>query len=342
MIAYVDDILMLTPDKQMAHNCTEELKRKLHISDQGPVNYFLGIRIFHDTAKKRYELDQEALIDRICARHLPESAKPSLVPMATGLQLVACEPTNQPSKEYTSEYQQIIGGLLHLSRCTRPDIAFAVSLLSRFASRPSHAHMECALRVLRYTLGTKAHKLIISGAGGAAISGMSDADWAGDKVQRASTSGYIIKIGLATVAWASKRQNCTSISTMEAEYVALSELAREITWIRSILAEMEQWDQTTPMLSCDNQSALAISKNPLDHQRSKHIDIRFHHIRTLIEQGVINVKWIATDKNEADGLTKALSKSKFNQFKQMIHIQVIAANASREWGSVGKGIAPER
>lgn len=225
--------------------------------------------------------------------------------------------THNATKSESQKYQEIIGSLLYLSRVTRPDISLAVNKLSRYSSNPSQEHFKYLSRVLNYLNYTKNYQLRLNGTKNTELSCYSDADWAGNFEDRTSTSGYCIFIGNNLISWTSKRQKCIALSTMEAEYIALGEAIKETLFINKLCTEMGIILKT-PTLYCDNLATIEISRNPKNHQRAKHIDIKYHFIRKTIEDGEINLNFINSQSNKADIFTKPLNSNLFNNNRQNI------------------------
>ena len=245
---------------------------------------------------------------------------------------------------------------------TRPDIAFATSVASRYAKNPSHLHIEVVKTILKYLKGSK-DRGIVYGEGTLAIEGYSDSDWAGDKESRKSTSSYIFILNGGPVSWCSKRQPTVALLSTEAEYIALTLAAKEATWLRLFLTELgllEASDQhaeinvkqentgvqalkediahtlTEPNsvkpsskpinMRGDNQGSIALAYNLVFHARTKHIDIQHHYIRDEVSAGRINLTYVPTSEMIADGLTKPLTHAKFHEFvRQMKMAQKRAA-----------------
>lgn len=175
-----------------------------------------------------------------------------------------------------TNYPALIGSLLWVARCTRPDTAFAVNKLSQFLRDPSISHWDSALRVLRYLHTTKHLRLRLGGD--LTCAGYSDADWAEDKIDRRSTSAYAFQIGQGSISWRSKKQATVSLSSTEAEYKAMSDSCKEALWLRTLLSELHLRPSSSIPLHVENEGAEALAKNPEHHTRTKHIDTRYHFI----------------------------------------------------------------
>ena len=193
---------------------------------------------------------------------------------------------------------------------TRPDLAYSVSTLSKFSSNPSKEHTVAVKRVYRYLQGTKSLTLTYRGDCELKLVGYTYSDWGGDKETRRSTSGYVFTLAGAPISWSSGRQSTVALSSTEAEYIAAAEATKEAVWIARFLEELK--------ISCDVylpvQGAIGLSKNPEDHKRTKHIDIRHHYIREKQED-------VPTAEMIADGLTKTLPLVKFKRFLSQLGLK---------------------
>ena len=211
-------------------------------------------------------------------------------------------------------YESLVGSILYLSLCTRPDISFSVNQVSRFMKNPCKKHWIVYKRILRYLKSTAALGLNYqdnTNDSSITLTGYCDADWAGDVDDRKSTTGYAIKINDCLINWISKKQSTVSLSSAEAEYMSISAAIQEMKWARNLLTELNLLSSETPTLYCDNQSAITISENDKFHNRTKHIDISHHFIREAIKNKEVELKWIESKGQEADILTKPLSRSQF-------------------------------
>ncbi|KAG2872292.1 hypothetical protein PC115_g24645 [Phytophthora cactorum] len=207
-------------------------------------------------------------------------------------------------------FREAVGALMHLMTATRPDIAYAVGYVSRFMENPQEEHWVAVKRIFRYLQGTKTHGICFKPGDNIDFRGYSDADWAGDLADRKSTSGYTFMLMGAPVSWGSKKQSSVSLSTSEAEYIALSLAIQEGKWIHRLLCEiLAAANETGPelMIREDNQSCIKMTKNPVNHGRAKHIDIKYHHIRDEVKRGEVKLQYCETSVMLADIMTKALA-----------------------------------
>jgi hypothetical protein len=202
--------------------------------------------------------------------------------------------------------------------CTLPEIAFAVNQVAQFSNNPNQSHWEAVKRIITYLKGTSDHGITYCGAGENVLTAFTDADFDGDVDTRRSTTGNIFIINGGPVAWSSQRQRCVSLSTTEAEYVAASTATKEIAWLRNLLNDIGCCQHQPTTLLCDNQSAIRLVRNPEFHQRTKHIDVKFHYIRNMQEEGAVNILYVDTSNQLADALTKALTQPMFVKFKSCI------------------------
>ena len=200
---------------------------------------------------------------------------------------------------------------MYLMVMTRPDLGAAVQLLSRFMSKPAKSHWEGVKRVFRYLMNTKDLGLKYNRSGGFHLEDYSDSDWGGCLDTRRSTSGYVFLLGGAAISWSCKRQDTVAMSTCEAEYMAASHAANECVWAASFIQEVKI-DKFPRIVKIyiDNISAINLSKNSISHARTKHIDIRAHFLRELVEDRKIEFTYISTEKQVADSLTKGVPAAK--------------------------------
>lgn len=210
----------------------------------------------------------------------------------------------------SGEYRHIIGKLMYASVSTRPDIAFAVGFLGRFASAPTTYHLNMAKYLLRYLKGASNIAITFPRTQGKVeLVGYTDADW-GESKDRKSTGGYLFLINGAPVSWASKKQTVTALSSTESEYMAATQATKEAVWLRRLLEEMGFKQETGTIIMEDNKSCISLAENPIPHHRTKHIDIQQHFIREKIEDESISLVHVSTTEQLADVMTKALPKPK--------------------------------
>eukprot|EP00253_Pinus_taeda_P014519 PITA_14519 len=270
-------------------------------------------------SKEGISLSQSKYACDILRHFHMEDFKPAPSPFQSGVKLsVSC---TSPEVDATL-YRQLVGKLLYLTH-TRPDLSFVVGLVARFMQNPRESHWKAAKRILRYVRGTVQFGIHYSAKAAPLLVGFTDSDWAGDPDDRKSTAGYVFTLGSGPITWACKKQAAISLSSAEAEYRGAVEASKEALWLRQILSELGFEQQHPTTLWCDNQSAIQLCKDPVQHQRSKHIELHMHFIRKLIHDHVLEVQYCSTDDQVADIFTKALTEAKFTKLRYMLGVQEV-------------------
>jgi hypothetical protein len=195
---------------------------------------------------------------------------------------------------------------------------------------PRHFHWVAAKHVLRYLCGTVGYGLRYVSGGEVRLQGYTDSDWAGSAVDRKSTSGCCFSLGSTMISWFSRKQTSVALSTTEAEYIAASVASREAVWLWKLLAGLFDQELETTLIHCDNQSCVKLSNNPVFHDRSKHIEIKYHFIQDMVQKGAVKLQYISTDEQIADILTKPLSREKFVYFRDKLGVMQNVSLAERE------------
>jgi len=317
---YVDDLTICTQDMTWMKEFKSQMIARYAMEDLGELKYLLGIEIKRDREKKIITLSQGKYIDDICARFKQNGGRTYQTPLDPNVELRHSETDKDVDPK---EYQRITGSLMYLMLGTRPDLAFAVSKLCQFNAKPQTHHRTQALRCLRYAMTTRNLKLVFGRAHGTfegklPLEGYSDADYASCRVSRRSTTGTLFYLLNSLIAWTSRRQHLTALSSCEAEYVALCDSAKELVWIRNLVSEISPGlaDTTPTVVHEDNEAAIKLASNPIDHARSKHIDVRMHYVRDQVNTGVLELKWCPTQLMVADALTKQLPKPAFQRHRE--------------------------
>ncbi|GAV59364.1 hypothetical protein CFOL_v3_02895 [Cephalotus follicularis] len=221
--------------------------------------------------------------------------------------------TDDPIYEDIGGYQRLVGILIYLT-ITRPDICYAVQMVSQFMHSPKQSHMDAALRILRYLKKEPGLGILMCTENNMKLTAYYDSDWAACPMTRKSLSGYCIKLGDSLISWKSKKQATISKSSVEAEYRAMASITCEVVWILGVLTDMGVTRIKPASLYCYNKNALHIAANPMYHERTKHIEIDCHLVREKIQQGIIKIEYVGTHEQPANVLTKALGK------RQHIHL----------------------
>ena len=316
---YVDDILFAGKNERKINEIKTALSAKFDVKDLGELRYFLGVNVVQNHENGTTWIGQPVYTESVLKKFGMENCKSIATPVDVSVKLTHQE-TEDSEYVDASQYQSMVGSLLYLSMKTRPDIAFAVSRAARFCSKPTHQHLIAVKRILRYLQGTIKHGLLYQKSVSKAVIGYSDADWGGDTTDCKSTSGYLFQIGGTAISWQSKKQSCVSLST--AEYVALAGTTQEALWLKQLNADLT--GVTDPItVDEDNQSAIAIAKNPQFHGRVKHINIKYHFLREQVNSNNIELKYCKTSEMIADMLTKGLSRIQFEKLRRMVGVKCL-------------------
>ncbi|ODM15554.1 hypothetical protein SI65_09157 [Aspergillus cristatus] len=305
---YVDDIVIFGKDAKEIDVVKQRLKEFHPMTDSGLVKKLLGIR-FTWGKDRSIQLDQESYARQILDEFGMADCKPASTPIGPSVKLEAPDSSLLGRAEHKL-FRRLIGRLIFLVIATRPDIAFAVNQLSQYLAEPRKVHLAAAKHVLRYVKGTIGYSLMFSAKG--RLKGLyayADSAYANSAKNR-STTGFVFFINGTPITWTSRKQSVTAQSSTEAEYMAVSEAAKQAIWTRHFLYAIGKGsiyrDAPTTIYE-DNQGAIKIADNPINHLKTKHIAVRYHAIRDHIGNGEIRLEHLPTDKMIADGLTKAMN-----------------------------------
>jgi hypothetical protein len=303
LVVYVDDILATgTAISAELVAVFELIAGRFAMKDLGFPNRFLGIN-FNRSSDGSIQLVQDCYINTLLERFSMADAHPVHTPMATDLTLSLDSPL--VDAEVGGVYKRLVGSLQWLATCTRPDISYGVSQLQQRMQSARQCDMAAARRVLAYLKGFPVGLTYRRTGADLQLVGFADASYASDASTRRSHTGFVFMLGGAAVAWCSKRQRCVTLSTTEAEYVALCEASKEVPWLRRLLAFLGH-PQGPVTLFEDNSAAICLANDDGAAHRTKHIDVKFHYVREQVQRGVVRVEAVRTDEQHADVLTKAL------------------------------------
>ncbi|CAL5380597.1 unnamed protein product [Camellia sinensis] len=305
LLLYVDDMIITGDDLNGIVCLKQFLSHHFEMKDLGPLSYFLGLEIFHDSTGSF--LSQAKYTSDLLTRAGLTDCKTTSTPLEPQSRLTPLDGTLLSD---ATLYRQLVGSLVYLT-VTRPDIAYAVHIVSQFMSAPRTPHYAALVRILRYLKGTLFHGLHYSARSSLQLRAFSDADWAGDPTDRRSTTGFCFFLGNSLISWRSKKQSLTARSSTEAEYRALADTTQELLWLRWLLADMGVSPSGATALFCDNQSALQIAHNDVFHDRTKHIEIDCHFVRQHVTHGTVHLHPISSADQPADIFTKAHSPDRF-------------------------------
>jgi hypothetical protein len=319
---YVDDLIILTSTKEEMEHVKQDMEDNFKMKDMGQLHYCLGISIEINVNEGLVWIHQRQYVYSMLKKFGLEYANPVCTPADMNVKLEKNDGVSQPADQKL--FQSLVGSLLYAAMATRPDIAQAVGAVSKFNSNPSEAHMTAAKRILRYLKGTAnfglKYRKCTSTGDAIGLFGYSDADWAGDIDDRHSTTGIIYMMTGAAVSWFSKKQSVVALSTLEAEYIALSCASQEAVWIRRLLHDLGQKIDRPTVIKEDNQGAIAMAQNPAGHSRTKHIDIRHHFVREAIQDGIISLEYCPSKDMFADLLTKPLPRAQYERLRELVGV----------------------
>ena len=320
---YVDDIVIASKELNRIIQFKKQLGERFKTKDLGEVNYVLKIRVEKIPNSGGWKIHQHNYIDDLIKFYDLKNEKQVAIPIQPNHKLTA-DLIDEQEKLRTvvdsTTYRQAIGKLMYLMTCSRPDICYAVSVLSRFMTVPREKHWRFVKHLLRYIKSTRDYALIFPRSNSLQLNGYSDSDHAGDLGDRKSTSGFVFTLSGCTISWRSMKQKTVAISSTEAEYVAMSDATQEAIWLKAILSELG-FDIKQITMCNDNMSSMQIIKNPTSHHRAKHIDVRFHFIRDHYQNGNISLQYIESQKLCADFLTKGVNQVKHSQCMKQINLE---------------------
>ena len=300
---YVDDIIITGNDTTGIARVKEKLGTVFDVKDLGPLRYFLGIEI----ARSRHgiSMTQRKYILDLLSDTGMMGCRPASTPMDPNIKI------SSESGELLSDpssYQRLVGRLIYLTN-TRPDLTFAVSVVSQFMHAPRTSHMEAVHHILRYLKTCPGLGLFFTAGQQTGVSCFTDADYAGSKSDRRSTSGFCTFYGKHLISWKSKKQAVVSRSSAEAEYRAMAQGTCELLWLRSLLQELGFPVTEPSTLFCDNTSAIMLASDSVLHERTKHIEVDIHFIREKVRSGVITPCFVPSSEQTADMFTKSVGPS---------------------------------
>lgn len=315
LIIWVDDLIIAASSNVLISEVKEMLKKRFKMKDLGELKHFLGIDFTQ--CKGEVRMSQSRHIGKVLQRFGMSDCK---------LRSTPCEQKLNFDEEGevvdATGYREMIGSLIYIMTSTRPDLSWVVSKLSQHLAQPKQQHWVTAKQVLRYLKGTIEHELCYKRSDlGLRLEGYSDADWASDHSDRRSTTGYCFSLTTEgpVISWKSRKQPTVALSTCEAEYIALAASVQESMYLVQLLHGMDKNSQHTPVkIFEDNQGTIALSKNPVCRQRSKHVDIKYHFVRSAHIEGKVTIEYCPTENMVADVLTKPLTKAKFERFKRYL------------------------
>ncbi|CAM8900799.1 unnamed protein product [Rhodiola kirilowii] len=323
VLLYVDDILLMSHSLTAISEVKGNLKKHFDMKDFVKAQKILGVKIIRNRHDRKISLSQVDYVAKVLDKFCMKESKPSPIPLGGHLEISKDDcPVNETDKQKMSKipYDMAVGSLMYAMLCTRPDIAFAVSVLSRYRSNPGEKHWFAMKYLLKYIAGTKDLGLVYTDyEKEPELIGYVDPDFASNKDTRKSITSFFFTWGGCCISWKSQQQSIVALSSTEAEYIAATEACKEAIWLQGLLKEMTGKEYVTT-LNIDSQSAIYLCKDPVYHERTKHIDVRLHFIRDLVDSKVVIIKKILGDINPADFGTKIVPTSKLVFCRDALHI----------------------
>lgn len=318
LVLFVDDLLLVSDSIEEIDKMKTILSKKFEMTDMKEVKYFLGFLVEKQSGKLK--ISQKSYIEKVLLRFGMVECKIANTPMESNLKLVVSDAMPVTSKPY----KELIGCLMFIMTISRPDISAAVNYFSRMQAAPTDQHWVYLKRVVRYLKGTINLKLVFNKEVDVPVlEGYADSDWGTDVNDRKSTSGFVFKLFGSPVSWSTRKQPTVSLSSTEAEYIALCNAVCECLWIQSILKEMNIDNSIPGIIYEDNQACLSIARNPKQHQRMKHIDIKYNFIRNVVQEEKVHLEYIETRNQLADIFTKGLSRIQFGRLRERLNLETI-------------------
>ncbi|CAI7787475.1 unnamed protein product [Closterium sp. NIES-54] len=317
IFVYVDDLVFATADTTGLAHVKSELQKRHTCTDLGELRSYLGLQIIRDRAQRTIILTQSHMVQQVLQCFGFTYSSPQATPLSTRHSLSAL-PSDE-SVESSGPYPELVGCLMYLMTCTRPDLAYPLSILARYVAPGRHRpeNMAAAKRVLRYLCSTSGMGLVLGGRSPVVLTGHVDASWADDQATQRSSQGYTFSLGSGSVSWRSTRSSSVLGSSCEAEIYAGGMAAQELRWLTYLLTDLGEPPRSPPDLYVDNKAMLALCREHRLEHRTKHIALRYFLARELQQRGQLRLAYVASEANTADIFTKALAPSgRFSQRAQ--------------------------
>ncbi|KAG7598707.1 Zinc finger CCHC-type superfamily [Arabidopsis suecica] len=311
---YVDDLIFTGNNIAMCDEFKKSMMLEFEMSDLGKMKHFLGVEVKQSSAG--FFICQKRYAREVLARFGMEECNAVRNPIVPGTKL-----TKDEGGEKVDEtmFKQLVGSLMYLT-VTRPDLMYGVCLISRFMANPKMSHWLAAKRILRYLKGTIELGILYRKGESSSpkLIAFTDSDYAGDLDDRRSTTGCVFLMASGAISWASKKQPVVALSTTEAEYIAAAFCACQCVWLRRVLETIGAGEKSATVIQCDNSSTIQLSKHPVLHGKSKHIEVRFHYLRELVNGETVKLEYCATENQVADIFTKPLKLEQFEKLRAML------------------------
>ncbi|CAI7778976.1 unnamed protein product [Closterium sp. NIES-54] len=314
VLVYVDDLVFATADTEALAHVKSELQKRHTCTDLGELTSYLGLRITPDRAQRTITLTQSHMVQQVLQRFGFTYSSPQSTPLPTGHSLSA--PPSDESVEPSGPYPELVGCLIYLMTCTRPVLAYPLSLLARYVAPSRHrkVHWDAAKRVLRYLCSTSGMGLVLGGQTRVVLTGHADASWVDDLTTQRSSQGYTFSLGSGSVSWRSTCSSSVLSSSCEVEIYAGAMAVQELCWLTYLLTDLGEAPRSPPVLYVDNKAMLALCQEHRLEHRTKHIAPRYFLARELQQRGQLRLAYVASQANTADVFTKALQPCDHQRF----------------------------
>lgn len=317
LLLYVDDIILASDSRILIEGIKRELINEFKIKDKGQLRYFLGLEVNYNKEEGILSLSQNRYLNGILRRFGFDNCKPSSLPIDPKLRLKPCENEKEKTKK---PFRELVGCLMYLMLGTRPDISFTLNYYSKFQDKATDETFEHLKRVLRYLKESSDLKLIYKRQDKPELITYVDANWGGDLNDRRSITGFLLKVFDNTVSWTTRKQNCVTLSSTEAELTALCSAVCEGLWLRKLLLDLGIKVKSL-LLYEDNNGCISIIKNPENNRRVKHIDLKYNFVSDYVKAKQIEIKYVNSANQQADVLTKATDRTQF--YKNRLSIGLV-------------------
>ncbi|CAI7911136.1 unnamed protein product, partial [Closterium sp. NIES-54] len=314
VLVYIDNLVFATADTEALTLVKSELQKRHICTDLGELRCYLGLQITRGRARRTITLTQSHMVHQVLQRFSFQYSPPQLTPLSTSHLLSA--PPSDESVEPSGPYPELVGYLMYLMTCTRPDLAYPLSLLARYVAPSRHrkVHWDAAKRVLRYLCSTSGMGLVLGGRGPLVLTGHADASWVDNSATQRSSQGYTFSLGSGSVSWWSTRSSSVLSSSCEAEIYAGAMAAQELRWLTYLLTDLGEQPCSPPVVYIDNKAMIALCQEHRLEHRTKHIALRYFLARELQQRGQLRLAYVATRANTADVFTKALPPGDHQRF----------------------------
>ncbi|CAI7897946.1 unnamed protein product [Closterium sp. NIES-54] len=314
VLVYVDDLVFATADTEALTLVKSELQKRHTCTDLDELRIYLCLQITRDRARRTITLTPSQMVHQVLRRFGFQFSSPQPIPLSTSHSL--SPPPSDESVEPSGPYPELVGCLMYLMTCTRPDLGYPLSLMARYVAPGRHrkVHWDAAKRVLRYLCSTSGMGLVLGGWGPVVLTGHANASWVDESATQRSSQGYTFSLGSGSVSWRSTRSSSVLSSRCEVEIYAGAMAAQELRWLTYLLTDLGEQPRSPPVLYVDNKAMIALCQEHRLEHRTKHIALRYFLARELQQHGQLRLAYVASRANTADIFTKALPPGDHQRF----------------------------